>query len=95
MDWGPRETTAGAVPNPQPGGYMGIWIKVEGARRAGDLQLMFGDQPAFSTSVEDFLVSAAVDSSRLASPATKKIYLKQTSSAVLLPIGTFTIRPAK
>jgi len=93
--WGPQSTTVGVIPNKQPGGGMGIWIKVSGTRGLGKAQVIFDDQPARITAIGEDLITAEIAPEQLAKAGKKEVAIKQTSTDKLFPVGVFEVLPVK
>jgi hypothetical protein len=91
VNWGPQLLKAGINPNKQPDGSMGIWIEVESTKGLGEAQLMFGGQPAKVTSVQEKIITAAVDANQIATAGDKEVVIRQIESGKLLPVGTVRV----
>ena len=91
QDWGPRSTKANLVPNIQPNGNMGIWIKISNTDQLKNATLYFDGKPAAGTYVQDKLVTASINPKDISSPGRKEITLKMLNSEKLIPIGSFTV----
>lgn len=88
VNWGPQSLKAGINPNKQPDGSMGIWVEVESTNGLGEAQIMFGGQPAKLTSVQEKIITAAIDAEQIATTGEKEVVIKQIGSGKLIPIGT-------
>jgi hypothetical protein len=95
LDWGPRVTTPGTVPNQQPDGSAGIWIKVAGTLGYGDLQVLIDGKPANATVVQPELITAAISAENFSTPGPKEITVKQVYTGRIYKIGTFTVETAQ
>ena len=92
IDWGPQSTTVGVNPNVQPGGELGIWIRLSSTKELGEVQLMFNGQPALVTTVvDDGLITAAVAADQLHAIGKKELTLLQTQTKKNVQIGVFTV----
>jgi hypothetical protein len=92
--WGPQEAKVGAeLPNKQPDGNVGIWIKVNSTEGLGDAQVLFGGQPAEKIALAPDLVTAAVPAAWFASAGDKEIVIKQVGSQKTFAVGSFKIQP--
>ena len=92
IDWGPQSTTVGVNPNAQPGGELGLWIRLSSTKELGEVQLMFNGQPAKATTVvDDGLITAAVSADQLNVLGKKEVTLLQTQTKKNVPIGVFNI----
>jgi hypothetical protein len=93
LDWGPRQTAPGVVPNQQPNGSAGIWIKVKGTSGFGDLQVLVDGEPAEVTVVQPDLITAAVAAENFNLPGVREISVIQVFTGRIYNIGTITIAP--
>lgn len=91
VNWGPQSLKAGINPNKQPDGSMGIWVEVESTNGLGEAQIMFGGQPAKSTSVQEKIITAAIDANQIATMGEKEVVIRQIVSGKLIPIGTIRL----
>ncbi len=90
-DWGPRGTQAGVIPNLQPDGGMGIWIKLSGAYESRDVEVWFNGKPAIKTVVQDELITASVSPSEVNSKGSKPIVIKTPQGIDLKDVGFFVV----
>lgn len=88
VNWGPQSLKAGINPNKQPDGSMGIWVEVESTNGLGEAQIMFGGKPAKSTSVQEKIITAAIDADQITTTGEKEVVIRQIGSGKLFPIGT-------
>jgi hypothetical protein len=95
INWGAQSTNVGVIPNKQPGGGMGIWIEVSGTQGLGEVQVLFGGQPAMTTSVQGKMITAAIAPEQLAEQGKKELVIKQIATNKLFSVGAFDIQPAK
>jgi hypothetical protein len=92
IDWGPQSTTLGVNPNAQPGGELGIWMRLSSTKELGEVQVIFNGQPAVATPVvDDGLITAAVATNQLRSIGKKDVTLLQTQTKKTIQVGVFTI----
>ena len=92
--WGPQEAKVGAeLPNKQPDGNVGIWIKVNSTEGLGEAQVLFGGQPAEKIAFAPDLVTAAVPAAWFASAGDKEVVIKQVGSQKTFAVGVFKIQP--
>ncbi len=90
-NWGPQSAKIGTIPNEQPDGSMGIWIKASGAQGLGEAQVLFAGQPAKSTSIQEELITAAITSDRLAVAGDHEIVVKHIGTGKIFPVGIFKV----
>jgi hypothetical protein len=93
LNWGPRSTAQGVVPNLQPDGTAGIWIQVAADEELGALQVLVDGKPALSTSVVAGAITAAISADSFNTPGKKEISIKQVFSGKLYPVGVFGVNP--
>ena len=93
INWGPQSTNQGVVPNPQPDGGAGIWIKFSGGTGLGDVQVFFDGQAAKATSLNPELITASISGKSFKTPGEKDVYIKQVITGALFPVGKFNITP--
>lgn len=92
VDWGPQSTTLGVNPNAQPGGELGIWIRLSSTKELGEVQLIFNSHPAKATNiVDDQLITVAVNSDQLLLAGKKEVNLLQSKTGKIIPIGFFEV----
>ena len=91
INWGPQASFVGVVPNLQPDGSAGIWIKFSGGVGIGEIRLFFDGKEAKSTSLSPELITAAISAESFNTPGEKDIYIKQVSTGVMFPVGKFII----
>lgn len=93
VNWGPQSAKLGTVPNKQPNGMMGIWISVVKPPNFGEAQVIFGDQLATATSVQESAINAAISSDQLKQIGSKEVVIRQLSSGKSFVVGAFKIEP--
>jgi len=93
-NWGPRSMVAGDIPNKQPDGVMGLWIKAPGADALGKAEVLFDNQPALTTISEKGL-TAAIAPEQLTKPGKIKVAVKQVSTGKIFPVGAFEVQAVK
>jgi hypothetical protein len=91
VDWGPRTTALGLIPNKQPDGNIGIWIKFDGTLNPSRLELLVDGLPAIRTVLQDGLVTAAVDASAVRNPSRRTLEVALRSDGKNIPIGIFRV----
>lgn len=92
IDWGPQSTTVGVNPNAQPGGELGIWVRLSSTKGLGEVQLFFNGQSAVATTVvDDGLITAAIQADQLRTIGKKELTLLQTQTQKNIQIGVFTV----
>lgn len=95
INWGPKSTELGLVPNKQADGNMGIWIEVSSTQWFGDAQVIFNGDIAKSISIQDKLITLAIEPAQLETLGNKKIYIKQVRTGKLFYVGAFTVSGKK
>lgn len=90
-NWGPQSAEVGTIPNKQPDGGMGIWIEVSGTKGLGDAQVIFGGKLAKASSVQTNLVTASIAPELFEKPGVIKIFIKQSKTGKLFPVGIFRV----
>jgi hypothetical protein len=93
LNWGPRTTSAGVVPNVQPGGGAGIWIQVENAQDVGDVRVLFGGRAAMSTGTSPSTITAAISADMFDTPGTHEVSIEQVRTGETIKVGSFSISP--
>lgn len=94
VDWGPRNTRAGVVPNKQLGGYMGMWVRVDKVdrRQFGPVKISFSGYPSvhghFSTGE---VVTGAFPPRRIREPGEYEVTLEQTATGRVFHVGYFVV----
>lgn len=91
VNWGPQSTKVGTNPNKQSDGSLGVWIEVAGTQELGEAQVLFSGKPAKSTSVQEKLITAAIDIEQLAVAGDKEVAVKQIGTGRLFPVGIFKV----
>jgi hypothetical protein len=91
INWGPQAAALGVVPNSQPDGDAGIWIKFSGGVGLGEVQVIFDNQVAKSTSFTPELITASIPADLFKTPGEKDIYIKQVITGSLLSVGKFNV----
>lgn len=88
-DWGPQEARVGEVPNAQPDGSAGIWIRI-GCAAAGTRVLF--DGVALATTVQPELVTARIPAAMFSVAREAQLALHDPVSGDTLPLGIMSIR---
>ncbi|WP_153098809.1 hypothetical protein [Paraburkholderia hayleyella] len=91
-DFGPKFTTAGVNPNKQPDGSIGLWIKVNSTQGFSQAQVYFDDKAALATSVEDKIITAAIDPKYISKPGKHVLTLRLPSRDDIQQIGVFEVK---
>jgi hypothetical protein len=94
-DFGPQFTREGVNPNIQPGGGMGLWIKIERTQGLSNAQVYFDSKPAMGTTVGKGIVTAEIDPKMFAKPGRYLITLKIPSRSEFQEIGYFEVTAPK
>lgn len=90
--WGPRSMIVGQIPNVQPDGHLGLWIRIAGEQPLGHVQIQFDGIPR-ATAVQERLFTTGIPPDLLTRPGKYEITIKQSSTGETLPVGTFVINP--
>ena len=91
LSWGPQITTVDKVPNKQPAGGMGLWIKVSDAKDIGDVQVLFAGKPAKISTVQEKLITAEIATEILSVPGKKEVVIKLLKTNEIIPVGFFDV----
>lgn len=97
VDWGPKSTSAGVVPNIQPDGGAGIWISIEKGDKLGPVKVLFSGRPAtasYQTPSGD-LITASIQPRQFLDPGYKDVAIKQMSTGKIVPVGKFLVESGK
>jgi hypothetical protein len=89
-DWGPNRTIAGSIPNPQPDGSNGLWIKLECAPPEAVVEL---DGTALPSAHRTGMITTRVDAALYAMPGEYKLELYDPASGERMPIGLLQVMP--
>lgn len=92
-NWEPQATRAGMVINEQPDGSMGIWIKVSGDFRLGEVEVLFDNVPAIVTSHQPGLITAAISVEQISEPGLKEVAVRSLLTGEVIKVGDFTVEP--
>jgi len=93
VGWGPQAVTRGEVPNPQPDGSAGIWIRFDGELSSDAVKVFVDGQPAISTSVGKGLITASLAANRFGTPGERLVALKDTRTGVTIVVGKIEVNP--
>lgn len=92
LDWGPKTTRSGVVPNLQPGGRAGLWVSFINDSGLSDFRLYFDGEPALLTHVRSGVVTAAISPSFFYTAGHKPVVIKHLSTGKEFEVGTFVVR---
>lgn len=93
QSWGPQATTVDMVPNKQPAGGMGLWIKVSETKDIGDVQVLFSGKPAKISSVQEKLITAEIAPEMLSLPGKNEVVIKLLKTNETILVGFFDVLP--
>ncbi|MDM0028685.1 hypothetical protein [Variovorax saccharolyticus] len=93
LNWGPRSTPAGTVPNAQPDGAAGIWVQVADAEDIGDVRMTLDGKPASSTGVSPAAITAAFAPALFGAEGTHEIAIEQLFTGAVIKVGSFSVAP--
>lgn len=88
--WGPQETLAGVVPNVQPGGDAGIWIKTDLTLGLGKLEILVDGKPT-KTEVASNLITATIPKQLFEKNAAINIKIIQVKTGNIITVGILRI----
>lgn len=90
LDWGPKETRAGKVPNPQPDGAVGMWFRVECA--PDNVQVLF-DGVALATTRDSTMnvVTALLPGEYIAVARHAALALRDPDTQETIDVGSFLV----
>lgn len=91
LNWGPRSTPAGTVPNAQPDGTAGIWVQVADAADIGDVRMTLDGQPASSTGVSPAAITAAFAPALFSAEGDHEIAIEQLFTGTVIKVGSFSV----
>lgn len=94
LGWGPQSARIGSVPNRQPGGNMGIWIKFDGDLDPEGLDVLVGAKTASSTVLRPGLVTAGIDPSFIDQDGPASYEVAIGSHGRRLHVGSFSVLAA-
>lgn len=89
--WGPKQSMLGEIPNVQPDGNMGIWIKCRCTTTLKKWKLSFNGHLVDLTVENAELYTASVSPLLLNTAGVKDIYLIDTAVQKTIPIGSFLV----
>ena len=95
-NWAPRSASVGKIPNIQPNGGMGLWIKASLPEGFGEADVLFDGHPALITnvSVAEQLITSSISPTLFSHVGESEVVIKQRSSGKLFPIGVFKVAEA-
>lgn len=91
LDWGPRTTALGHIPNQQPDGSIGFWVRFEGNLSPSRLELLVDGLPAIRTVLQDGLVTAAMDATAVRNPSSRTLAIDLRTNDKVIPLGKFRV----
>lgn len=91
VDWGPKATAIGVVPNRQSDGSAGIWVKIDGPSDLSGLQVMVDGNEATSTSVGKGLITASMPAAYFFQAGGQMITIRQISTGKSLDVGQLVV----
>jgi hypothetical protein len=90
-NWGPQETTVGTIPNVQPDGGAGVWIKLDNQLSFGRLQVTIDGQPAQQTNVSPGLITTSLPPTIFNKPGKKRILVVNVNNGESVAVGEFLV----
>ena len=93
LAWGPTQTAPGVVPNKQPNGGAGFYIRVtkHDVTKIGPVKIYFSGQPAFSTVFTGQLITGSLPSRFFNKLGKYEVSVKQLVTGRAFHVGYFTI----
>jgi len=91
-NWGPREAELGMVPNPQPDGNAGLWIKLSEKQTAGALRVLVDGIPANATSVTPELITASIAAEVFKTAGEKQLVIFDPQNGSTVFVGKLTVK---
>ena len=94
LDWGPRQTAPGMVPNRQIDGGGGLWITIRevGTKKVGPMAIYFAGQSAFyRTTFTGQVITATLPPRFFNRPGKHEVSLKQLVTGRVFPVGYFQV----
>ena len=91
-NWGPQETMVDVVPNPQPDGTSGIWIKLKDGYFQGNLQLMVDGRPAVKINIQKELMTASIDPKIFSVAGKKRLTISNLASGSTILVGEIDVK---
>lgn len=95
LSWGPQSTIINGIPNKQPAGGMGLWIKLSDTKNIGDIQVQFAGNPAKISSVQENMITAEIAPESLSILGKKDVKIKLLDTNQLINVGFFEVFPIK
>ena len=92
LNWGPRAAPVMVIPNIQPDGTLGIWVKVTGLDVSENWHLSFDGEPALLTNREKGLITASVNPNLLKSIGEKAVTLENRDANKVIDVGVFMVK---
>lgn len=92
IDYGPRAVEPGEVPNKQPDGSLGFWVRFDRVLTLDEVEIIFNGQRALVTSVQGEFVTAAIDANQSFQPGDKHVFLRSALSGSLFPVGVVRVK---
>jgi len=89
--WGPKSAVVGQIPNVQPDGNLGVWVKVTELDVSENWRVVFGGIPALSTNLQPGLITAAVNPSMLSEVGEKSVEIENTDTNTIINVGAFVV----
>jgi hypothetical protein len=95
LDWGPRSTQAGIVPNRQPDGGVGVWIKIGkiNIEDVGPVNVYFSGRPGDGNYMDSNgeLIASSIPPRLFKKAGKYSVDLKQLSTGKMFHVGYFIV----
>lgn len=94
INWGPQRAAKGEVPNPQPGGGVGVWINIssDSERLVNDgIDIFIGEIKADNLNIQKDLITASFNPSFTNESGEYKLYVQNKTTGAQTLVGTFVI----
>lgn len=97
LDWGPRSTPAGLVPNRQYDGGAGLWIKIErlDVERIGPVKVLFSGRPSNIDYLhpDGELITTTINAREFKKPGRHEVTIRQLATGRVFSVGEFEVGP--
>ena len=91
INWGPQEKVKrGEIPNKQPNGNAGLWIKINSTVGLKDLKVYVNDK-VISTEIEPNLITASIPKELFEQKDSLKVVIKDSKNNIEKFIGTIEV----
>ncbi len=92
VDWGPQTSSLGLLPNIQPNGQVGIWIKLKNELHE-DTRIYLDGMPGTSIGIQGNLLTAGFSAENFKTEGKKVLIIKTASTGKVLIVGNHVVEP--